>query len=320
MSYSTEECPKCNRLLVKWGNFRNHIFCCKGRKDLGKFECQICQSLFHSEKALVTHIGMAHKGTRRSSKMPKIMTGKVGVDYVICPLCQFEGKSLRTHFRQKHGTTIRKLKLLYPDYCFEAQKWLIRNKFKGQEALIKLYGVTNQAQVPGAMQSRLETNIKRYGCALPQLSRSPYDVTKPERFIIALNIPQLVYTGNRGFFISMVKNCNRKVRVPDFIVVPFDKTRAVVEFNGQYFHKAEDNHKMQDDYDRSGVKCLMLNETNLCDAKELIDKFIMELESSETTLTPSYEEDIVRTNEKPLEEARNSIPSSVRVDELIINV
>lgn len=99
---------------------------------------------------------------------------------------------------------------------------------------------------------------------------------KPEAKLLALMPPCCEYTGNWTFWIHL--STGRKN--PDFVVRPYHKFKAVIEFHGDYWHRGEDVNVLINAYADKGVKCLVVWEHELKDlvaVKRRIDEFLTEV-------------------------------------------
>ena len=98
-----------------------------------------------------------------------------------------------------------------------------------------------------------------------------------EQKIIDLNITGVEYTGDHSFWIDLV-GVDGKVRKknPDFIIIPFSKSKKVIEVVGSYWHTEEDNMELMKEYLDKGIEVLLLYGEDIEDSnlKYIIEDFI----------------------------------------------
>jgi hypothetical protein len=78
---------------------------------------------------------------------------------------------------------------------------------------------------------------------------------KPEKKIILKQYPNLIFTGDRSFWITF-KDCTFKN--PDFIIKPFSINKKVIEVWGEYWHRNEDPNELIKKYKEVDIDCLII--------------------------------------------------------------
>lgn len=114
----------------------------------------------------------------------------------------------------------------------------------------------------------LETKLR----ALTRYNKKP---NRLEQKVADLNIPNLQYTGDFSFWITLE---NKKFKNPDFIVKPFHIEKKVVEVWGKYWHKNDNGRELKKLYKRKNIRCLILKEEDINKglALKLISRFLNE--------------------------------------------
>lgn len=79
--------------------------------------------------------------------------------------------------------------------------------------------------------------------------------TKPERMFNEQTPKHINRTSGGQFYINF---SNGKVKNPDFIVRPVNKTKQVIEIFGRYWHKPEEEAELIEKYRQAGYDCLVL--------------------------------------------------------------
>ena len=167
--------------------------------------------------------------------------------------------------------------------------------------MIERYGVDNPALIPGVFDP--------YGGNPGHLAKK----TWPTRWESWLKdkLPEiLLYTGKKTFWIDL--NDGRR-RNPDFLVLPYETTRKVIEVAGSHWHTPEEMGQRVREYQSVGVSCLVIWDHELKRDKkaclEMVRKFAADsLSPSETTRSASLrDDDMVQPDGKAVRAAQAAL-------------
>lgn len=144
---------------------------------------------------------------------------------------------------------------------------------KVREGMRRKYGAENPSQVPDLRRKAFKRAVKN-GTLKPN---------KPERLIMDLGIPSLMYNAAGGSLIVQDAE-TQKCRIPDFVVLGQQK---VVEHFGSFYHgqrrtgKPCEVHKSEviEFYRKNGYSCLVVwdcTSRNIEDVKARIESFVID--------------------------------------------
>lgn len=86
--------------------------------------------------------------------------------------------------------------------------------------------------------------------------------TKPERILNEQTPEYIDRTSGGQFYINLP---NGKIKNPDFIVRPVNKTKKVIEVFGRYWHRPEEEQELIELYKQAGYDCLVIWEEEIYD-------------------------------------------------------
>jgi len=157
----------------------------------------------------------------------------------------------RWSLQQKGRTTWSKGKTKYDDVRLE-------------KSGLKRRGRTKEAGDINAIKSSERMKIKNpmFDPAIRvkahiNLNRAP---SRPEKVIIEKNYPNLEYTGNGKFWVSLDNSRNKN---PDFVLRPFHIHHKVIEVWGEYWHRNENPEDLVAAYRKCGITCLIIPDSSI---------------------------------------------------------
>ncbi len=97
--------------------------------------------------------------------------------------------------------------------------------------------------------------------------------TKPERMFNEQTPDYINQTSDGKYYVNFK---NGKIKNPDFIVRPVNKTKKVIEIFGRYWHKPEEEAELVDKYKEAGYNCLVLWEEEVYEEtyRDKLDTFL----------------------------------------------
>ena len=210
-----------------------------------------------------------------------------------CPYCDYEGYSLSTHLLKEHDPDAFKLRnqkvakarkdFLWSEAGESHRKFyserMTKNNPTNDPAVKEKIGraVSNTFWNKSEEEQNIQTS--RFQNA-PKRIASP---TQREMDIINENIPNLIFTGDGVYYVTLTLDGQKRKKNPDFIHVPDDvdwddsfRTTKVVELmDYTYWHSPEENEPLVEAYKAVGVDCLILDATlPLEDIRARIEAFI----------------------------------------------
>lgn len=169
---------------------------------------------------------------------------------------------------------------------------------KARATWLEKYGVDNPRKAE-EVKARIKAVWEgKYGVPFPpqslRINRDIQLPTRPERAVIGMAPECVVYAGDRSYWVRHAGSS--KVRNPDFVVLSAEqceqyragaklndlRTHSVIEVFGDYWHgpektgKAREAHKQEvvDFYDRAGLRCLVLWESEIKQHPQRVGKRI----------------------------------------------
>ena len=168
-------------------------------------------------------------------------------------------------------------------------------------------GITNTMQVPEIKQKRKATILKNWGVEeimhhpdikrRARTQRKKGAMCKIEAILFSLAPDTLRYVGDSSYWVTI----DGKLINPDFLVLPFEETKKVIEVYGEHWHYKDNPQDRIDLFKSIGIDCIVFW------GRELYPKYKTEnaikrlqafLKSSETECSAPNGDDIVRTSEE----------------------
>jgi len=194
--------------------------------------------------------------------------------------------------RRKNRTCLKK----YGVACItQTRQFVDIAKTNRKITFLRKYGVDNPLKIPSIvekMSSRMKVlradplsaynseeflkKIPKVIAAMHQGLKKNKRPTRLERKVIDLasqNNWPLKYTGDGKFSLRI----GLKWKFPDFIVLPFDKTKGIIEVFGTPWHTKEEEQTLPAFYKSAGYKCLIIWQQefqNLLKVQEKIGLFL----------------------------------------------
>lgn len=282
-------CGKCRRQFKHQTYFNRHIQNCNPELNLEpkRYTCKVCEKEFNTPGALGGHMGIAHS--------EKSMNKKKEFD---CPVCKvkFVGndgsfavhvKSHDEEFDKAKREAISKAKTeFYADA--ERSRYARENS---RQLMLENNPMFNRENVEKMTEARREyidnLSDEEYSAMIQNFINAPkkgnavshsgkFTPTKIEQMIIDLNIPGLIYNGNKeGAKTIRFENNNYKHSLtPDFIY-EYDE-RKVIETFGVYWHPKEDEELYVKACEENDYNILILWEDEIYKNIEQIQQKIIE--------------------------------------------
>ena len=285
------KCEKCGKEYKNQIHFKRHMEKCKKESNLAtkRYICKICGKEFSSSSAIGGHMTAAHsvKGVNKKKNFKCKICGEI----LFTNKGAFENhtKNHNDIFREKKSNAISKAKKEF--YANEERSKDTRDYMSN--FMKEKNPMFHKENIEKMVQSRKEyfekMTDKEYSEMVQNFINAPkkgnavshsgkYTPTRIEQMIIDLNIPGLIYNGNKkGAKTIRFKNKNYKHSLtPDFIY-KYDE-KKVIETFGVYWHPKEDEDIYVKSCEENNYNILILWEneiyTNIYDVKEKILKFL----------------------------------------------
>ena len=287
------KCDYCNFIAKSKKGLNRHIT--KNHKEekevvVTDFKCDICGKYYKNLSGLNNHRIKTHNANKVIIKKNNVKNKpytRVDIDkkieeseeFVECLICNKKLKCINNLHLSLHNLNTKQYRKKFPNCRMRSKKVCYKALKKMYDTNNKKYGYNNVFEREDIREKALSNSCK---------SNEP---NKIEQKIIDLNIKNLVFVGNKNFWLK----CEDKMRIPDFILEPITSTKLIVEIFGDYWHDewntgmSKENHEKNtiNMYKKIGYSCLVIWEheikENIDFVKEKIINFILINQSSETT-------------------------------------
>lgn len=280
------KCDKCGKQIKYSSNFYRHKKHCGIKKQE---ECKICNLKFDNHSELMIHRNKEHIDFNKK-------------DNFICHICNREFYTSKGTFTNHIKSHDEQWKSKKDVNIKNAKIQQFNDEIKGKELRDKISsykkGQTHSEETKQKISNSMKNYIENlsedeYSKFVMNYINAPlrgtdtnhskkYEPTKIEQMIIDLNIPNLIYNGNKenAIAIRYKKQNYRKTSVPDFI---YEGTNKLIEVFGIYWHPKEDEELYMNAAKENNYELLILWEDDLINnfenCKQLICQFLQNKES-----------------------------------------
>jgi len=223
------------------------------------YVCPICGDAFDTHSALGGHVNSKHLYPENTKKMTPLIN----------PLTNPE---IHKKAMQKRNENLAYRKQLSERMMGD------RNPIKNPETAKKVRRSQQKFWLnPENLQKRLKNYMNAPMRGRKYRDRNP---TTLEQAIIDMNIPNLKYTGNGDFWLTI----NGRPKNPDFVVT--EHVKKVVEVGDtQYWHTLEEIQKVVEGYRKIGWTCLYLTDKDLQNPKKVQARLLKFVNNHDATVT-----------------------------------
>lgn len=239
------------------------------QERLEKVECELC----HNQYQLITgwHLSFRHNMTMAKYKMLYPNSPTQGALFLrnLKKGAQGSGtKSTQTKLR-KYGTTMPN-----PEnwHLFKKDGWnpqkdekvTERSQVTFKKTMLDKYGVDNPSKLKEFRDKRKATIWTRYGVTEAMLDpeikrrsrtqRARGKMSSMEAELFKMFPLAVKYVGDSSHWFEI----DEKMVNPDFLVLPFEETKKVIEVYGDYWHYKDNPQDRVDLFAKIGIKCLVI--------------------------------------------------------------
>jgi len=140
----------------------------------------------------------------------------------------------------------------------------------GEEYLkhFKIHPFVSNMNSPNNLEKMFNNECKKYNLPVKFVGSHNFWITLPKNLVIKYDKDNHI----------IYKKIEQFAKNPDFIVVPFSKTRKVIELLGRHWHKDEDEYILKQIYKKLNIECLIIWEdefyNNMDDIMKKVVMFI----------------------------------------------